>query len=519
MINPKYERKDTERARWKLETADKLFELAASDTQKFYLKRTVKYERYLQKLGYNVNPPTEFETTKKHIKATYNKKNLNGTVGKYIEIFKPKKNLKNNKYGKLSSLAVLLKSWPKSMRTLITCLPEYTAYKKALMKHNFDKYVFEHGDYNKNNLLITSNGRCLVTDFEFSRPFQPTGFDHYDFHKFPMFNDNYYLNRKKYKLTEKINQILDNNEIVKIQINQDNLMYLCRLYKEIQANDKRNNYNLNTKWIINWIRFFKPKRLRVNVLLKNGKATAMLFTHDVWTIRNGYITRPIGQAPDSEDVFCVASLNRLSESELLIKLLKDKKKFFCTNFLLTKDDPEELHNLMNFHPRLIDYIVESETELPLKDKKKREKLRQLKNKLNREFNLSTADIEYTEDSTEFDYFINLWLQRWNFDKIDKKSYIEFLRRNLSHNMTLLVLRTKNTKEIIAFHLCYIQNDQLVSHIPVINPKYKDVSPMKILIEYHLADKKYRGFNFGRGLHTYKLWFGAKLSPIYEIRNF
>lgn len=104
--------------------------------------------------------------------------------------------------------------WPEKFYPEIKNLKSYTKYFSEISKFDEIKLFFEHGDFTCNNILKIENN-IYLTDFEFSREFQPLGFDIYDYYK--SLNSRipkpftYYekLSKIKYKLISQINEIID----------------------------------------------------------------------------------------------------------------------------------------------------------------------------------------------------------------------------------------------------------------------------------------------------------------------
>lgn len=514
MINPTYSRKTTARARWKREFNGIIEERAVSCVQKFYLNRSVKYERLLSSKGFYVNPPLAISKNGNEITVKYQKV-FNVTETKtFYKIFSEKKTKGNTALEKRKSLCFLLSAWPKSIHLVLKCTEEYNLYRTRLFKHAFNQHVFEHGDFRPNNILNIDNvDRPLILDLEFARPYQPPGFDEFDFKQYALFSQHFLLNRAKYKFANMANDIIDKQGIIKIKITSKNLKNVLTLYQKIHKIDKRQYYNLDIHWQLNWIRSFKPRNLRAYILVKDNEAQAICLCHSVLTKRGKLVTRPIGQAPDCEDYFAFPSVSRDFELEMIELLLRDKSiNIFITNFPMNENEK----NKLMVWSKCIDTVLHFKSEKFYFKKKKKNEINRLKNNLKRDYGLNYSNLTKTIDNASFEVFYTTWIKRWGFSKKRKKSYKRFYQLNLKSNlMELYVLKDTSSNTILAYQFCYIEQKGLISHIPVINSKFKSISPGRLLLFEMLVEDQLK-FCFGRGREPYKLWFSPSEQPIYEL---
>ena len=512
-----YSRKATARARWKREVGDVIEERAVSCIQKFYLNRSVKYERLLSSKGYYVNPPLAYNRISDEITAKYQKISKLIPMKNFHNVFHTQRTKGNNTREKIKSLSFLLSAWPKSFHNILKCTVEYNTYRIRFSKHSFNEYVFEHGDFRPNNILkVQGKSSPLILDLEFARPYQPLGFDEFDFKRYPLLSPNYLLNRAKYKFVNKANHIVDYQGIIKIKINSKNIKNILNLYKEIYGKDKRRYYNLDLRWQLNWIRSFNPKRLIAYILVKDNEPKAMCLFHSVLSKRGKFISRPIGQAPDCEDYFALPAVSRDMELKMVNLLMSQKTdNIMITNFPLYENEDIRFSNLA----KCIDSVLNFEyADFSLKKKKKNE-INRLKNNLFRDYGIEYSNLQNNVDNDSFESFYEIWLHRWGFDENAKKAYRKFYQLNIkSKLMELHTLKDPVSNMVLAYQFCYKEENGLVSHIPVINQKFMSVSPGRILLFKMLIENP-KSFSFGRGRETYKQWFSTSEQPIYELSSF
>ena len=101
-----------------------------------------------------------------------------------------------------------LSCWPKEYWKTIVAMKSYQIYLNKLKEFDELDICFEHGDYSKNNILLTPDGYFWLIDFEFFKKFQPIGFDLYSWNVSVGIDDKeipyYELNKLKYELWKEI---------------------------------------------------------------------------------------------------------------------------------------------------------------------------------------------------------------------------------------------------------------------------------------------------------------------------
>lgn len=192
--------------------------------QKYYMNRAIAGEKLFENVGIagiiinKVYLDKEIESDKyavykyvvgKPIDRKWNPDNL-------LLQFYSSKSVKRNVDNELINQIInnFIDAWPQSIHNKIKSLPQFTLFVNSLKKYNTLELILEHGDFTSNNILRKNTGQLVLLDFEFVKCMQPIGFDMYDWHAASDSNyDNVpYLdiNKIKYQLITKINDLLDN---------------------------------------------------------------------------------------------------------------------------------------------------------------------------------------------------------------------------------------------------------------------------------------------------------------------
>jgi hypothetical protein len=201
-----------------------LLEIATNSTEIFYFNRTVKFQKEFSQLKHNfkLNMPIYIQTGNKLSYSLYDyfENIIFLKDDRPIELLKDfyKENsieveLNDENIEKIVSN--FLSTWPNNYHSMIKRQKEFRIYMRELKKLKTIFVTFEHGDFSTNNIIKSSNEIYLL-DFEFSRDFQPIGFDtiYYEFYlKNTFINSKYYIkiNYIKVFLDYLVNYIVDNN--------------------------------------------------------------------------------------------------------------------------------------------------------------------------------------------------------------------------------------------------------------------------------------------------------------------
>lgn len=195
-----------------------------TDIEKFYIKRAIELQREHYKqfvdTGFDINVPLDVWEEEDILFILYNYYDkffyaVGEKPQKYIEDFV------NNNFEEIEVDADsverikenFLNIFPTQYRERIMNLDLYNEYFEEITSMSRIKVCFEHGDYAKNNILITNQGHFFLMDFEFAAEYQPVGYDLYTYNRTIGLDDksiiNYELSQKREKLEDEINNILD----------------------------------------------------------------------------------------------------------------------------------------------------------------------------------------------------------------------------------------------------------------------------------------------------------------------
>ena len=168
----------------------KLVIIATTDIQKFYLKRSIEnqknfYDDFSEYFKFNF--PEEYGDINNFSYAIYPYlENLKWTVGtKPLEILNELYSKKSKSYEMNDELLQkieedFLSAWPDEYREKIRNSKHYKEYFNKIKSLPEVQIYQGHYDYAVNNIL--NDGKDLyLMDFEFSKNFQPVGFDEYHY--------------------------------------------------------------------------------------------------------------------------------------------------------------------------------------------------------------------------------------------------------------------------------------------------------------------------------------------------
>jgi len=189
-ISKELEKKQTARSLQKYILIDKsnkkyLLEIATNSIEIFYFNRTIMYQKKFSELksDFKCNMPLFVQGGNKLAYAIYE-------YFDDIEFLKDEQPIEliNNFYqnnieeielndGNVEKILIsFLSAWPNQYHSMIKRQKEFRKYKYLLEKMESVKVSFEHGDFTSNNIFKIED-KLYLMDFEFSRDFQPIGFD------------------------------------------------------------------------------------------------------------------------------------------------------------------------------------------------------------------------------------------------------------------------------------------------------------------------------------------------------
>jgi len=421
-------------------------------------------------------------------------------------------------------LSNFLSAWPSQFHCMIKRQKEFQNYKEELNKYDKLKVCYEHGDYTTNNIFYFKNDFYLM-DFEFSRDFQPIGFDCFDYlTSINNLNNNekyQYLHKSKYSLIEKINKRIDNND-TDIEI-YDNLNNGILINSWNSLYEEGANYNLSLQWCKTCIKYFLKENQNIFIFTIWNDNTLVFLAPLYKSKSNLYL---IGSNPDLFDSFSL-----LYSDEKYIKKFYDFVfnnkynivfKYLDADSTISKLLIKYLYqNNISYESQIIDTKPKTNFDsFKIKTKEnsdiKRCKNRAIKN-YNDELSFNADVIKNTEVLNEF---ISMHKERWGggpFESIDK--YDLFIKE-ISNTSLVVLSRLYIKNETVAYHLGYKDSNEILnSAIPSFSNKYNDISPGKVLLYEVLKDCKDNNdevFDFGRGAEEYKYWFSNESSILFHI---
>jgi len=540
-IVKKLPKKPTARSLQKYILADEnknkyLLEIATNDIEIFYFNRTIQFQEEFSRLRHNfkLNMPINIQIGNK----------LSYSLYKYYEniIY-----LKNNKpvellqdfYTKNSVeielneenikkiISNFLSAWPNRYHSMIKRQKEFRLYIEELKKIKTIKVAFEHGDFCKNNIALI-NSDIYLFDFEFSRFFQPIGFDIFDYYQSNNISkkDIIYseLHKIKYNLINKINRKIDNNEH-NIEIYKTlNDVELNKKWEELYF--KGANYNLSLDWCKSWLKYFK-------------KANQELFIFTIWQndklmllapfYRQKNILYLIGTNPDLFDNFDILYKNEKYTEYMLNYIFK---KGYQIDFKYLNADTKIAKNLIKYlYQKNIYYesiVIDTNPKVNF-DKFKIKKyikndIKRLKNKALKKFGEPFKfDFNVKKELPVLDEFILLHKKRWNGGPFKNIKKLDLFIKEISLTDLVILSKLSIKNNTVAFNLLYKSSNKILSSaIPCYNDEFNDISPGKVLLYEILEYCKLKGdkvFDFGRGAEEYKYWFATDSSVLFHIKTY
>jgi len=540
----KFDKKSTARSLKKyllIDSKDKkyLLEIATNPIEIFYFKRTIEYQEKFSKLKHNfkLNMPLYVQSGNKFSYALYeyfddisfcsNSKPIDELVQFYeknsIEIETTDENIDK-------ILDNFLSAWPKKFHSMIKRQKEFQAYAKELKEFKTIQVSYEHGDFTTNNIFNVSNNLYL-TDFEFTRDFQPIGFDSLDYavstKNISKYENNFFykvLHNQKYNLIEKINKKIDSNDIdIEIYNNFDDL-----ILKEnwIKLYDKGANYNLSFAWCDIWLKYFK-------------KIDQDIFIFTIWNNENLVFLAPlyksknnlylIGSDPDLFDSF-----NLLYENEKYIKqfyncIYKNNYnidfRYLDADSMCAKILVKYLYqNNINYDSKIIDTKPLTAFDSFQTKIKNNSDIKRCKNRAIKRYQ---SELNFTfsvqKDNNTMSEFIEIHKNRWKGGPFQKIDNYDLFIKDISQTNLVVLSKLYMKNKVIAYHLAYKDSKGILnSVIPSYSNKYNDLSPGKVLLfeilEY-CRSNNYKVFDFGRGAEEYKYWFSNESTILFHIKTY
>jgi hypothetical protein len=527
--------KNTKRCRRKSETVIDgsrvvVVEKAESKDQIFYLKRSVEFHKIFSDLGFPVlQNNLHIRKLKGRYYLSYEKNlSLDKTTISEAKKISSDFGVCNDDSLKIDhSLTKLLETWPEMWRLLLSFTKEFRAYKSELTHGNYNRFCLEHGDFTINNVLVC-NGRTSLIDFEFSREYQPLGFDYYDFKRSVGSNDfsdieNYELNRLKYEFIECANFIYDGN-IKAIVIDDFSPELKVQWDALILRKNTKCNYSNDFQWCKSWWeRFSTGKQLFIVASFKGEVIDGILPLYK----EKNYL-KCIGSYPDLYD-----SLDILYENEsALIRIIEFVLQGpYTLDFRWVPASSSAIYYLRHCSNKRNLYIKASiDDEIPyiesLEDqykmpKKLHQDVMRCISKIERDY--SELEFRYEDLSNDvLDVLINLHIKRWNGgpfkDILGFRDFVDTVLRSQLATVSTLSLNG----QIIAAHLAYKNSDgSVTSAIPAYDIDYAIYSPGKILLYMLICEVQKRDldFDFGRGDEDYKRWFTSSSVSLCNVRVF
>lgn len=421
-----------------------------------------------------------------------------------------------------------LMAWPERIRFAIQRMDLFKQYLHQISKFKKMKLIFEHGDFTQNNILVIKSKRYLM-DFEFSKQYQPIGFDLYDYRcsikkKMEVNLPYLELNQIKLRLVNEINKMLDNHmKDVKVYDTFDEELLIK--WKEAYEIDNY-PYNMSPDWNRIWFKYFGNKRILHIVTLWEKEELVLLAP---FYLDKG-ILYLVGSNPDLYDTFdIIVKKNKKKNLEILLEFINQ----YEINFRFMNTENEISKFLIEyFYPnKYVAEIIDNKPSLiNLHDFDFTKKIKQdIKRCKNRALNMYKDNIKFEfsieKNSKLIDEFIQMHKKRWMGGPFQHMKNFECFIKEIIMTTNLVVIsriRLENNNISLAYHLFYRTNSILYSSIPTYNIDFEKISPGKILlydfIKYCRENKQYRVLDFGRGAESYKYWFSNKDELLFSFVN-
>lgn len=544
IINEEFDKKTTARSLKKYLLIDNenkkyLLEIATNAIEIFYFKRTIEQQEEYSQLKHNfkLNMPLYIQKGNKLSYALYtyfddisfvsNRQPIDELVQFYeensIEIETTDENIDK-------ILANFLSAWPNQFHGMIKRQTEFQNYNKKLRQFPTIKVSYEHGDYTTNNIFGIS-AELYLTDFEFSRDFQPIGFDSYDYvvsiKNIAKYENNMYytdLHRQKYVLIEKINKKIDTHR-VDMEI-YDTLDDAILKENWIKLYNKGANYNLSFDWCNIWLKYFKKKD-QDTFIFTIWNDEELVFLAPLYRNKNNVYL--IGSNPDLFDSFGFLYENEKYLKQFYIFIFKNNYnidfRYLDANSMIAKVLIKYCYqNNIAYDSEIIDTkpltgFALYQTKIKLNSDIKRCKNRAIKNyqsELGFKFSVKKDDNMMNE-------FIQIHKERWNGGPFQNIENYDLFIKDISQTDLVILSKLYVENRTIAYHLAYKDSKGVLnSAIPAYSNKYIDLSPGKVLLFEMLAyckNNNYTVFDFGRGAEEYKYWFSNESSILFHIKTY
>ena len=515
-----------------------LLEIATNNIEIFYLKRTIKYQELFSKLehDFKLNLPLYVQIGNKLSYALYEYFENVALSADMQPIEKLKKFYKHNSIEIETTnenidkiLNSFLSAWPSKYHGMIKRQREFQNYKKELEKHKYIKVAYEHGDFTSNNIFNIKSNLYLM-DFEFSREFQPIGFDLLDYAKsigdVDKFNDNLYyqlLHDIKYQLIEKINKKIDNNDVnIEIYTTFDDSI-LQEKWKNLY--NKGSNYNLSFEWCYIWIKYFKKEWFDI-------------FIFTIWDNENLVFLAPlylskgnlhlIGSNPDLFDSFDLLYTDEKYIKQFYNFIFNHKYqinfKYLDSESILSKELIKYLYqNKIDYDSEIIDTKPRTNFDtFKIKTKEKKD----IKRCKNRAINIYNKKLKFSisieKDDDSITELIAIHKERWNGGPFENIKNYDLFVKEISRTHLVVISKLSIQNQTVAYHLAYKDSNNILnSAIPAYSKKYNDISPGKVLlyeILNYCKNNKDKAFDFGRGAEGYKYWFSNESNVLFNLKT-
>jgi len=516
-----------------------LLEIATNNIEIFYFKRTIEYQEKFSKLKHNfkLNMPLYVQSGNKLSYALYeyfddisffsNSKPIDELVQFYeensIEIETTDENIDK-------ILANFLSAWPNQFHSMIKRQKEFQDYEKKLRQFTTIKVSYEHGDFTTNNIFNVSNDLYLM-DFEFSRDFQPIGFDSYDYatstKNISKYENNFYykdLHCQKYNLIEKTNKKVDNYD-KEIEM-YDNLDDPILKENWIKLYNKGANYNLSFVWCNTWLKHFKKTNQDIFIFtIWNDEK--LVFLAPLYKSKNNLYL--IGSNPDLFDSFGL-----LYENEKYIKQFYDfifknnyniDFRYLDADSMIAKVLIKYFYqNNITYDSKIIDTKPKTEFDSFKIKTKENSDIKRCKNRAIKSYRSELGfKFSIKKDDKTFSEFIQIHKERWHGGPFQDIENFDLFIKDISQTDLVILSKLYIKNKTVAYHFTYMDSNSILnSAIPSYSNEYNAISPGKVLLfeilEY-CKNNNYKVFDFGRGAEEYKYWFSNESSILFHIKTY
>lgn len=504
--------------------------IASTDTQKFYLKRQFDGACEFELNNFNsvlkIKEPLIFE----------NKLISYYLIENFSKYKKPKiSDIRESILEKIAfetkkitsevveqSINEFLSAWPKSITNHIKNLEEYRDYVAEIKKQEEMDFVLEHGDLTRNNVYMR-NEEILMSDFEFYKKNQPDGFDFYDYSlsmgKLDCEIKNKEINKIKYNLIEKINNIMDSGpEYLKVQEATE-----FDKFEDWFTTSQNKSLFLGYDWCKSWWDKFGENSK--SKLLVFGRVEEGIVVR-VWpfSVQNKVI-RPVGSGPDLYD-YWNPEVMTINELNFFVDYLKKYRLSCCIPYILSENkffiDLYKLSNRNGFKIKVnvSDFEPVVDLELYSPKKKIRDDIKRLKNRLRDHFDKDVVfEIISEPAEDELKLFINMHKKRWKGGVFEKLNNYETFFKAINQKNDVELVKLSVGNKPIAYQMIYRESEKIVSGVTAYDIGYYAYSPGKIIIYdmiHNYKDAGFKQFSFGRGVEDYKYFFADTQNILMNI---